>query len=167
MHAPVSNPSAPRTVGSVLVVGGGVAGVQAALDLTELGFKVYLVEKSGAIGGVMARLDKTFPTNDCSLCILAPKLVEAGRDPNIEILTLSELVELTGGPGNFTATVRKQPRYIDEEICTGCGQCTLYCLKQIGNDFNENLEAQPRGPYRLCPGRAHLLPYRRQRPASS
>ncbi|MFQ6759314.1 MAG: CoB--CoM heterodisulfide reductase iron-sulfur subunit A family protein [Deltaproteobacteria bacterium] len=140
MHAPVSNPSAPRTVGSVLVVGGGVAGVQASLDLTELGFKVHLVEKSGAIGGVMARLDKTFPTNDCSLCILAPKLVEAGRDPNIEILTLSELVALTGEPGNFTATVRKQPRYIDENICTGCGQCTLYCLKQIGNDFNENLE---------------------------
>ncbi|MFA7346531.1 MAG: FAD-dependent oxidoreductase [Desulfurivibrionaceae bacterium] len=140
MHAPVSNPSAPRTVGSVLVVGGGVAGVQASLDLTELGYKVYLIEKSGAIGGVMARLDKTFPTNDCSLCILAPKLVEAGRDPNIEILTLSELVDLTGEPGNFTATVRKQPRYIDEDICTGCGQCTLYCLKQIGNDFNENLE---------------------------
>jgi len=140
MHPPVSNPSAQETVGSVLVVGGGVAGVQASLDLTELGYKVYLIEKSGAIGGVMARLDKTFPTNDCSLCILAPKLVEAGRDPNIEILTLSELVDLTGGPGNFTATVRKQPRYIDEDICTGCGQCTLYCLKQIGNDFNENLE---------------------------
>ncbi len=140
MHAPVSNSSAPRTVGSVLVVGGGVAGVQASLDLTELGYKVYLIEKSGAIGGVMARLDKTFPTNDCSLCILAPKLVEAGRDPNIDILTLSELVDLTGEPGNFTATVRKQPRYIDEDICTGCGQCTLYCLKQIGNDFNENLE---------------------------
>ncbi len=140
MHAPVSNPSAPQTAGSVLVVGGGVAGVQAALDLTELGYKVHLVEKSGAIGGVMARLDKTFPTNDCSLCILAPKLVEAGRDPNIEILTLSELVDLKGGPGNFTATVRRQPRYIDEDICTGCGQCTLYCLKQIGNDFNENLE---------------------------
>ncbi len=140
MHTPVSNPSALQTVGSVLVVGGGVAGVQAALDLTELGYKVHLIEKSGAIGGVMARLDKTFPTNDCSLCILAPKLVEAGRDPNIEILTLSELVDLTGEPGSFTATVRKQPRYIDEEICTGCGQCTLYCLKQIGNDFNENLE---------------------------
>ncbi|MGV1099485.1 FAD-dependent oxidoreductase [Thiovibrio sp. JS02] len=140
MNAPVSSPSAQRTVGSVLVVGGGVAGVQAALDLSELGYKVWLVEKSGAIGGVMARLDKTFPTNDCSLCILAPKLVEAGRDPNIEILTLAELVELRGEPGSFTATIRKKPRYIDEEACTGCGQCTLYCLKQIGNDFNENLE---------------------------
>lgn len=140
MHASVPNPSAAQAIGSVMVVGGGVAGVQAALDLTELGYKVWLVEKSGAIGGVMARLDKTFPTNDCSLCILAPKLVEAGRDPNIEILTLAELVELSGSAGNFVATVRKQPRYIDEEVCTGCGQCTLYCLKEIGNGFNENLE---------------------------
>ena len=125
--------------GGVLVLGGGVAGVQAALDLTELGFKVHLVEKSGAIGGVMARLDKTFPTNDCSLCILAPKLVEAGRDPNIDILTKSELIGLAGAPGRFTATIRKQPRFIDEEACTGCGQCTLYCLKQVGDDYNEHL----------------------------
>ncbi|MCI5118835.1 MAG: CoB--CoM heterodisulfide reductase iron-sulfur subunit A family protein [Candidatus Electrothrix sp. LOE1_4_5] len=132
--------TAAKISGAVMVIGGGVAGVQTALDLTELGYKVYLVEKSGAIGGVMARLDKTFPTNDCSLCILAPKLVEAGRDPNIEILTLSELVDLQGEPGRFTATIKKQPRYIDEEVCTGCGQCTLYCLKQIGNDFNENME---------------------------
>ncbi len=139
MHASISTPSALKTVGAVLVVGGGVAGVQAALDLTELGLKVYLVEKSGAIGGVMARLDKTFPTNDCSLCILAPKLVEAGRDPNIEILTKSELLSLDGTPGSFTARIRKEPRYIDEEVCTGCGQCTLYCLKQIGDDYNENL----------------------------
>lgn len=137
------NPKTTRSTvssGAVMVVGGGVAGVQAALDLTGLGYKVYLVEKSGAIGGVMARLDKTFPTNDCSLCILAPKLVEAGRDPNIKILTLAELKDLSGEPGHFIARIRKKPRYIDEEVCTGCGQCTLYCLKQIGNDFNENLE---------------------------
>ncbi|MCW5206178.1 CoB--CoM heterodisulfide reductase iron-sulfur subunit A family protein [Desulfobulbus sp. F5] len=139
MNAIAEN-AAAQISGAVMVIGGGVAGVQTALDLTELGYKVYLVEKSGAIGGVMARLDKTFPTNDCSLCILAPKLVEAGRDPNIEILTLAELTELKGEPGNFIAKIKKQPRYIDEEICTGCGQCTLYCLKQIGNDFNENLE---------------------------
>ena len=140
MNEHAQTASATDISGAVMVVGGGVAGVQTALDLTELGYKVYLVEKSGAIGGVMARLDKTFPTNDCSLCILAPKLVEVGRDPNIEILTLAKLEGLTGDPGKFTARVRKQPRYIDEEICTGCGQCTLYCLKQIGNDFNENLE---------------------------
>lgn len=120
-------------------VSGGVAGVQAALDLSALGYKVYLVEKSAAIGGVMARLDKTFPTNDCSLCILAPKLVEAGRDGNIVILTKARLESLEGEPGRFSARVRKQPRYIDEETCTGCGQCTLYCLKQIGDDYNENL----------------------------
>ena len=139
MHAIIPTPPALPPVGAVLVVGGGVAGVQAALDLTELGLKVYLVEKSGAIGGVMARLDKTFPTNDCSLCILAPKLVEAGRDPNIEILTKAELLALDGEPGRFLARVRKQPRYIDEEVCTGCGQCTLYCLKLINDDYNENL----------------------------
>ncbi len=139
MNAPVSS-STNATSGAVMVVGGGVAGVQAALDLSALGFKVYLVEKSGAIGGVMARLDKTFPTNDCSLCILAPKLVEAGRDANIEILTKSELLELTGEPGHFTAKIRKEPRYIDEDICTGCGQCTLYCLKEIGDDYNEDLK---------------------------
>ncbi|OQX16100.1 MAG: pyridine nucleotide-disulfide oxidoreductase [Desulfobulbaceae bacterium A2] len=139
MYAPITGDNGDKTVGAVLVVGGGVAGVQAALDLTELGFKVYLVEKSGAIGGVMARLDKTFPTNDCSLCILAPKLVEVGRDPNIEILTKSELLSLTGEPGRFVARVRKEPRYIDEEICTGCGQCTLYCLKLIDDDYNEKL----------------------------
>lgn len=126
--------------GAVMVVGGGVAGVQTALDLTGLGYKVYLVEKSGSIGGVMARLDKTFPTNDCSLCILAPKLVEAGRNPNIKIITKSELIDLQGSPGRFTARVKKQPRYIDEEICTGCGQCTLHCLKEIDDDYNENLE---------------------------
>ncbi|PLX47231.1 MAG: pyridine nucleotide-disulfide oxidoreductase [Desulfobulbaceae bacterium] len=139
MNAARTNNSA-TTSGAVMVIGGGVAGVQTALDLTELGYKVYLVEKSAAIGGVMARLDKTFPTNDCSLCILAPKLVEAGRDPNITIITLAELEDLSGEPGRFTARIRKKPRYIDEEVCTGCGQCTLYCLKQIGNDFNENLE---------------------------
>jgi heterodisulfide reductase subunit A len=125
--------------GSVLVLGGGVAGVQAALDLTELGLKVYLVEKSAAIGGIMARLDKTFPTNDCSLCILAPKLVEAGRNPNIDIITNADLLKVAGSPGNFTATIRKRPRYIDEDVCTGCGQCTLYCLKRISDDYNERL----------------------------
>jgi len=136
-----SSSPAGKTTGAVLVLGGGVAGVQAALDLTELGLKVYLVEKSAAIGGVMARLDKTFPTNDCSLCILAPKLVEAGRNPNIEIITNADLLKVAGTPGNFSATIKKRPRYIDEEICTGCGQCTLYCLKQISDDYNERLSS--------------------------
>ncbi len=139
MNGPAPYNQAVPAIGAVMVIGGGVAGVQAALDLSPLGYKVYLVEKSASLGGVMARLDKTFPTNDCSLCILAPKLVEAGRDPNIEILTRSELVRLDGQAGNFRARLHKQPRYIDEAVCTGCGQCTLYCLKQIGDDYNENL----------------------------
>ncbi len=126
--------------GCVLIVGGGVAGVQAALDLTALGYRVYILEKSASIGGIMARLDKTFPTNDCSLCILAPKLVEAGRDPNITILTNSELVSLEGEAGNFKAKVRRKPRFIDEKICTGCGQCMLYCPRIIGDVYNENLD---------------------------
>jgi len=141
MNAPASNYQSISHSGAVMVVGGGVAGVQSALDLSALGYKVYLVEKSAAIGGVMARLDKTFPTNDCSLCILAPKLVEAGRNPNIQILTKAKLLALDGETGDFTARVRKQPRYIDEDICNGCGQCTLFCLKEIRDEYNENLRA--------------------------
>src|SRR5512142_249741 len=100
-------------IGAVLVQGGGIAGVQASLDLANSGFKVHLLESSAAIGGMMAHLDKTFPTGDCATCIVSPKLVECARNLNIEILTLSELVGLEGEPGNFKATVRKSPRYID------------------------------------------------------
>ena len=108
-HPSLTTPGINPTTGSVLIVGGGVAGVQAALDMTPLGIKVYLVEKSAAIGEVIARIDKTFPANDCSLCILAPKLVAAGRDANIDILTRSEIVSLSGEPGNFIATICKHP----------------------------------------------------------
>ena len=100
-------------VGQVMVVGAGIAGVQAALDLANSGFYVHLVEKKSAIGGVMAQLDKTFPTNDCSMCIISPKLVECGRHLNIEIHTLSEVKAISGEPGNFKVTVEKEPRYID------------------------------------------------------
>src|SRR5512136_2148 len=110
-------------VGAVMVVGGGIAGVQASLDLAESGYYVYLVEASPAIGGVMAQLDKTFPTNDCSMCILSPKLVEAGRHLNIQALTYCEVVKVEGEPGNFAVTLRKKPRYIDPLKCTGCGAC--------------------------------------------
>ena len=133
------NPKIEKQKSSVLVVGGGVSGVQAALDLTELGFRVTLVEKTSAIGGVMAMLDKTFPTNDCSLCILAPKLVEAGRNPNIEILTQTTLLELNGSSGKFTAKLLKRPRYIDENACSACGQCSIYCPSIIGDRYNERL----------------------------
>jgi heterodisulfide reductase subunit A len=126
--------------GSVLVIGAGIAGIQTSLDLTELGFKVYLVEKSPSIGGRMAQLDKTFPTNDCSLCILAPKMVEVYRNPNIELMTYHEVIAISGEPGNFDVTVLKKPRYIDEEKCKGCGDCAAKCPKiQVPNLFDMNL----------------------------
>jgi len=114
-------------VGAVLVVGGGIGGIQAALDLADSGFKVYLLEKGSSIGGVMAQLDKTFPTNDCSMCILAPKLVTVARHPNIKIITDAEIEKMSGDAGNFVVTVKKQPRYIDETKCTGCGLCMANC----------------------------------------
>ena len=115
-------------VGSVLVMGGGVGGIQASLDLAESGYYVYLVEESPAIGGVMAQLDKTFPTNDCSMCILSPKLVECGRHPNIENLTYSDLVDVKGEKGNFRVSIKKRARSVDESLCTGCGECANHCL---------------------------------------
>jgi formate hydrogenlyase subunit 6/NADH:ubiquinone oxidoreductase subunit I len=110
-------------VGAVLVIGGGIAGIQASLDLAESGQKVYLLESSPAIGGVMATLDKTFPTNDCSTCILSPKLVEAGRHLNIELLTWADLESVEGEVGHFSVQVKKRPRYVDPEKCTACGLC--------------------------------------------
>ena len=119
--------------------GGGIAGIQAALDLANSGFKVYLVEREAAIGGMMTHLDKTFPTSDCATCIVSPKLVECARNINIEILTLSELVGLEGEPGNFKATVKVRPRYIDEETCTACGNCTEACPVNVTNRFDRDL----------------------------
>jgi heterodisulfide reductase subunit A-like polyferredoxin len=110
-------------VGATLVIGGGIAGIQVALDLAESGQKVYLLENSPAIGGNMARLDKTFPTNDCSTCILSPKLVEAGRHLNIELITYADLESIEGQPGRFTVKIKKRPRHVDSEKCTGCGLC--------------------------------------------
>ena len=106
-------PNRNNKIGAALVVGGGIAGVQAALDLANSGIKVYLLERSPAIGGKMAQLDKTFPTNDCAMCIISPKLVEAGRHLNIEILTNTEMVSLDGEAGHFKVKIRKRPRYVD------------------------------------------------------
>ncbi len=128
-----------KKVGAVLVQGGGIAGVQASLDLANSGFKVYLVEREAAIGGMMSHLDKTFPTGDCATCIVSPKLVECARNLNIEILTMSELMDLKGEPGNFKATVKRYPRYVDETKCNGCSECTNACPVQIPDHFDREL----------------------------
>jgi heterodisulfide reductase subunit A len=122
-----------------MVIGAGIAGVQAALDLANSGFYVHLVEKKPAIGGVMAQLDKTFPTNDCSMCILSPKLVECGRHLNIEIHTLAEVMGIEGEPGNFKVTVEQRPRFIDSAKCIACGICAQKCPKKVPDEFNQEL----------------------------
>ncbi|MEM4729111.1 MAG: CoB--CoM heterodisulfide reductase iron-sulfur subunit A family protein [Thermoplasmata archaeon] len=126
-------------VGAVLVVGGGVAGIQAALDLAEGGFRVYVVEKTPSIGGVMAQLDKTFPTNDCAMCILAPKLVETGRHKNIEIINNAEVEAVDGGPGRFTVSVRRRLPYINPGKCTACGRCAEVCPIETPSAFEEGV----------------------------
>jgi len=123
-------------VGAVLVIGGGIAGIQASLDLAESGQRVYLLESSPAIGGNMARLDKTFPTNDCSMCILSPKIVECGRHLNIETITWADLEEVSGSAGNFKAKIRKRARYVDMDKCTGCGECVEYCPVTLASEFD-------------------------------
>lgn len=121
-----------------LVIGGGVAGIQAALDLADTGYNVYLVEKAPSIGGRMAQIDKTFPTMDCSICILAPKMSDVGRHPNIKLLTYSEILDVKGYIGNFKVRVLKKPRYVTEE-CTACGDCTKVCPMIAPNEFDAGL----------------------------
>jgi heterodisulfide reductase subunit A-like polyferredoxin len=122
-----------------MVVGGGIAGIQASLDLADAGYYVHLVEKDTAIGGVMPQLDKTFPTNDCSMCIISPKLVECGRHLNINIRPLTEVRSITGEPGNLTVSLKKKPRYIDTSKCTGCGACAEVCPVKLPDEFNLGL----------------------------
>ncbi len=129
-----------KTVGSALVVGGGIGGIQASLDLADSGFKVYLLERNPSIGGAMAMLDKTLPTNDCSMCILSPKMVEVGNHPNVEILAYSELTGLTGKAGDFKAKILKKARFVDEAKCTGCGACAEACVSgKVDDAFNAGL----------------------------
>ncbi len=126
----------------VLVIGGGIAGIQACLDLADQGMTVYLVERLPSIGGKMAQLDKTFPTNDCSICIMGPKLFEVERHPNTQLLTYTEVEEVSGEAGNFTVKVRKKPRYVEEDKCTACGLCADKCPVAVPDQFNMGMSTR-------------------------
>lgn len=125
---------------SVLVIGGGIAGIQASIDLGSMGFHVYLVEKTPAIGGRMAQLDKTFPTNDCSICILAPKMIECSRHENVDMLTYSEIIDVKKNEYEYKVTIRKKPRYVDATKCTACGDCIEKCAVKTPDEFNMGLD---------------------------
>ncbi|MGQ9551703.1 MAG: FAD-dependent oxidoreductase [Candidatus Bathycorpusculaceae bacterium] len=126
-------------INKALVIGGGIAGMNAALDLAEMGFKVYLLEKGESIGGHMAQLDKTFPTLDCSICIEGPKMVDVGRHPNIKVIAFADLLNVSGFVGNFKVRIRKNPRYVIAESCTGCGECKEVCPIEYPNEWDMNL----------------------------
>ncbi|MFZ0241538.1 MAG: FAD-dependent oxidoreductase [Desulfobacterales bacterium] len=130
---------AGRAVGRVIVIGGGIGGIQCALDLADTGFYVYLLDKTATLGGTMARLDKTFPTNDCSTCMFSPKLVQAAGNPNIEIIPSARLLTLEGKPGRFAARIEKKPRYVNVEKCIACGLCAQKCPKKVPDEFNGEL----------------------------
>lgn len=123
----------------MLVIGGGIAGIQTAIDVADQGLKVFLVERTPSIGGKMSQLDKTFPTLDCASCILTPKMVAVSRHKNIDLLTYSEVREIKGSAGDFTVTVAKKPRYVNFDACTGCGECFLKCPSKVSDEFNLGL----------------------------
>jgi heterodisulfide reductase subunit A-like polyferredoxin len=137
-------------VGAVMVVGGGIGGIQASLDLAESGFKVYLVEQQTGIGGRMAQLDKTYPTNDCATCIFSPKMLQVAQHPNIELLSYSEVDDVQGSAGRFSVRIRKKARYVLPDRCKGCGDCSAECPVRLPNRFDQNL-SERRAIYRLFP----------------
>ena len=114
-----------------MVIGGGVAGIQAALDLGDMGVETFLIEQGPSIGGRMSQLDKTFPTNDCAMCILSPKLVQAGSHPYVRIITNAEVLGISGGSPHFRIKVLKRSRYVNEDLCTGCGICVSKCPTKV------------------------------------
>ncbi len=128
-----------KSTDTALVIGGGVSGMQAALDIADQGYSVVLVERTPSIGGVMAMLDKTFPTLDCSACILTPKLSEVARHPNIELMTYSEVKSITGTAGNFRVSVLRKARKVLEDKCSGCGDCVPHCPIEVRNEFDQGL----------------------------
>lgn len=130
---------ADQETNAALVIGGGVAGMQAALDIASQGFQVYLVERSPSIGGRMAQIDKTFPTLDCSACILTPKLSEVSRNKNIKIMTLSEVGSVSGTIGNFHTRIHRKARFVKEDLCSGCGNCTVECPVEVSNEFDMDI----------------------------
>jgi heterodisulfide reductase subunit A len=144
--------------GDVMVVGGGISGIQASLDLGTAGFKVYLVDAAPTIGGHMAQLDKTFPTNDCSMCIESPKFVECNRHPNIEIMTYTEVDSVEGEAGAFKVTLMKKPRYVDADKCTGCTSCAEYCPARYPDRFNQEI-SQNKAIHIYFPQAIPLKPY--------
>lgn len=134
-----NRPAETKPIGAVLVMGGGVGGIQASLELADLGYKVYLLDSSPSIGGVMGMLDKTFPTNECSMCILSPKMVEVASNQNIEVITLADVLSVEGKTGDFEVRIRVRPRYVDIGRCTGCGDCTAKCPAKIPDPYNAGL----------------------------
>ena len=137
-----NHPLEPVQIGHVekcLVIGGGITGIQAALDVADAGFEVLLVEKAATLGGHMAQLSETFPTLDCSQCILAPKMVEASRHPNIRTLTYSEILEVSGYIGNYAVKIRRNPTYVDPETCNLCGECAKVCPESVPSEFERGL----------------------------